>query len=210
MPETIVKCPGCNQKLRVPDDRGALFVTCGSCELRWEYSPPDTGDKEQSKSGLLNWLGKAKRSLTGDVADVMITELEEASEHSPAGVQVDVTVAEEPVKIKSVTLELICAEIVKLSSDSIRRKIGVEYENIAGDFVHRERVFESDLKLSGPMNLAADSTRVFPGSIGIPSTARPSFEGRCISNRWAVRAVLDTSSGLVNPKSKWRQLTVTS
>jgi hypothetical protein len=36
---TILPCPNCRQRLRVPTDRGDLALTCPSCRWRWDWSP---------------------------------------------------------------------------------------------------------------------------------------------------------------------------
>jgi uncharacterized protein YbaR (Trm112 family) len=41
---TILSCPQCWQRLRVPVDRGELVLTCPRCRSRWDYSPPRPDD----------------------------------------------------------------------------------------------------------------------------------------------------------------------
>jgi uncharacterized protein YbaR (Trm112 family) len=36
---TILPCPRCRQRLRVPIDRGNLMLTCPRCRRRWDWSP---------------------------------------------------------------------------------------------------------------------------------------------------------------------------
>jgi len=36
---TVIDCPACAQKMRVPTDRGRLAITCRNCRHRWEWSP---------------------------------------------------------------------------------------------------------------------------------------------------------------------------
>lgn len=36
---TILPCPRCLRRLRVPIDRGELVLTCPECRHRWEWSP---------------------------------------------------------------------------------------------------------------------------------------------------------------------------
>ena len=36
---TILPCPDCRQRLRVPTDRGELILTCLVCRARWDWSP---------------------------------------------------------------------------------------------------------------------------------------------------------------------------
>src|SRR4051794_25923140 len=37
---TILSCPHCRRRLRVPTDRGELALTCPRCRARWDYGPP--------------------------------------------------------------------------------------------------------------------------------------------------------------------------
>jgi hypothetical protein len=37
---TILPCPSCRRRLRVPVDRGELVLTCPVCRTRWGWSPP--------------------------------------------------------------------------------------------------------------------------------------------------------------------------
>ena len=41
---TILPCPQCRRRLRVPVDRGDLVLTCPRCRTRWDYSPPRPDD----------------------------------------------------------------------------------------------------------------------------------------------------------------------
>jgi hypothetical protein len=36
---TILPCPNCRQRLRVPINRGDLTLTCPTCRWRWDWSP---------------------------------------------------------------------------------------------------------------------------------------------------------------------------
>jgi hypothetical protein len=36
---TILPCPNCRRRLRVPTDRGDLTLTCPTCRWRWDWSP---------------------------------------------------------------------------------------------------------------------------------------------------------------------------
>lgn len=36
---SVVVCPGCAQKLRVPRNRGDLIVTCPKCRRGWRWAP---------------------------------------------------------------------------------------------------------------------------------------------------------------------------
>jgi uncharacterized protein YbaR (Trm112 family) len=36
---TILPCPSCRRRLRVPTDRGELLLTCPACRTRWYWSP---------------------------------------------------------------------------------------------------------------------------------------------------------------------------
>lgn len=38
---SVVVCPGCLQKLRVPRNPGDLIVTCPKCKRGWRWSPLD-------------------------------------------------------------------------------------------------------------------------------------------------------------------------
>ena len=40
---TILPCPNCRQRLRVPTDRGGLILTCPTCRTRWDWSPTQEG-----------------------------------------------------------------------------------------------------------------------------------------------------------------------
>ena len=36
---TILPCPNCRRRLRVPINRGDLTLTCPTCRWRWDWSP---------------------------------------------------------------------------------------------------------------------------------------------------------------------------
>lgn len=38
---TILDCPSCNQKVRVPTNKGDLGLTCPKCRHSWSFSPPE-------------------------------------------------------------------------------------------------------------------------------------------------------------------------
>ena len=43
-PFTIIQCPNraCNQRLRVPTERGMLHVTCPKCRCDFDYNPQES------------------------------------------------------------------------------------------------------------------------------------------------------------------------
>lgn len=81
MAETIVlPCPKCEQKLRVPIDRGVLTLTCPKCRHRWDWEPPinqgggcrgakrtPPQGRETRRDPVRRMMGSRRRVRTGQV-----------------------------------------------------------------------------------------------------------------------------------------------
>lgn len=214
MPRTVVECPSCSQKLRVPDDRGSIMVTCGSCSLKWMWEPvqkPEKPVKEGESSGILSWFSKAKGALTGSSADVYLQPLAEGVRPGEAlELQIDVHVSDFDLSAKEVKVELIGEEIVFLPWHSVRRAMGAKFDAARdtwnqlvedGKFSHHETTFEAEYRAAGKVNWEANAQGEFKVNLEVPSNAVPSFQGRTIASQWRARAIVSTSG--VSPKSDW-------
>jgi hypothetical protein len=45
----VLTCPRCNQKLRIPTDKGDLSVRCPKCRHAWEWSPTQVESPKQAE-----------------------------------------------------------------------------------------------------------------------------------------------------------------
>ncbi len=219
MKKTVVKCPGCGQKLRVPEDRGAILVSCQSCSLKWMWEPEEAEPKEGSGeglSGVKGWFTRAKQGLTGSGANVFVAPL--AASVAPGDrleIQTSVLVAELPLTAKDVRLQVVGEELIALPWHSVRQQMGTKFDaereawNLllnSGKFAHRETIHESEYQVSGRVVWEADAQAAFKTEIPIPIDAAPTFNGRTIACQWRARAVVSTTG--VSPKSEWIVLKV--
>jgi CheY-like chemotaxis protein len=62
---TILPCPTCNRRLRVPTDRGELALVCPICRTGWDWSPPKY---ETSRSGTKEATDYAQRPARVDMS----------------------------------------------------------------------------------------------------------------------------------------------
>lgn len=78
---TVVNCPKCAQKLRIPDDGRVLEVVCSTCQNKWKHSPKNifqkdildvAGDLREDMSEFLKILKGAR----GDGRNMSVEEEE--------------------------------------------------------------------------------------------------------------------------------------
>lgn len=55
-----LRCPRCNQALRIPTDKGSLVVRCPGCKYSWDWSPIST---HQDKSNISISCGGCRRAF---------------------------------------------------------------------------------------------------------------------------------------------------
>lgn len=214
MPRIVVTCPGCSQKLRVPDDRGSIYVTCGSCSLEWLWESSanlQTSVEAGEPSGILSWFSKTAQGLTGTSADVYVQPLAEwVRPGEMFDLQIDVHVSEFELSAKEVTVELVGEEIVVLPWWAIRRSVGAEFDLARdaldllvnrGKFSHQETIFEAEYQVMGEIHWEANAKGELQVHLQLPSDALPSMEGQTIACQWRARAIVSTSG--VSPKSEW-------
>src|SRR5947209_3805488 len=68
-----ITCPVCNQKLRVPTDKGELSVRCPKCRHAWDWptkAAHQDSDKERLADLLLQWEESFEQGLDIPVEDL--------------------------------------------------------------------------------------------------------------------------------------------
>lgn len=91
------------------------------------------------------------------------------------------------VKGKQVAVRLRAREEVRLSVTDEEGHTSTEQETTE---THRD-----DLQLSGPLEMGAEESASFEGTIRVPSNAKPTYEGKNANHRWYITAFVDIPMG---------------
>lgn len=208
--KATILCPKCDQKVRVPSDRGEIKVKCPKCELKWLWE----GGEEEEPSKVRSFFSKVKNSFTGGGADVSFGRIEKIVMETPFVVKLNIKVGELPIKTKGIYLEIKNQEIVNLpwrkvmSQEQINQRssnvIGAAYMSTK-DFTHSETLFHKKWTMASNQTLEAHKEYAFAIQVELKD-ALPSYKGKTIENNWSINAYIDSKG--VSPKTGWYDIEV--
>ncbi len=220
-----IACPKCDQKVRVPNDRGELQVKCPKCELKWFWSPESetAGASEEQPSKLRNFFSKVKNAVTGGSAELSIETQGSPLIGASIVAVTHVKVGDQPVKIRGAYLTLRSEEIVTLPWSKIltREQLNAHTSSPStssgiddllfqlkrsSDFTHFETIVERRREIATAQTLEPNKEYAFACNIDFASDARPTFSGKVIEHLWTIQANLDVRT--VDPKTPRYQLDV--
>jgi hypothetical protein len=154
--------------------------------------------------GLMDKLKAAKSSITGDWASLALS-FEPAARGGSVTATTDVTVKAQPISVDGIVIEVRCEEIIDIPNASAHDGDGTSSGNLRR-VTSTESVVTKDVKVSGPIELAAGSTTTFSGEIPIPASAPPTLDGRFARYEWQIRARVEMKGN--DPDSGWQTLQV--
>ena len=144
-------------------------------------------------------LSNLKSNLTGDWATVAVL-LSPARPGQPAQIAVDVTVKDKPIQIDGVTAKISCAEVVDIPS---YRAAGAATDVRVNT---TERLFDHEVKLAGPHELAAGAQQRYTGELALPAHVPPTLRGRNARIEWQIMGALEMKGN--DPDSGWQDVQV--
>jgi sporulation-control protein spo0M len=149
--------------------------------------------------GFFDKIKSAVNAVTGGAAKVAI-EFQPAVAYpgDPVKVKITATSTGGEVKSKGIFVDLRGLEEVKAR---ITDSSGTTHN-------HNESksTFESEFKISPDFVLAANETKTFEGSVTIPTTAQPSYEGVNAVHKWEIRGRVEALGN--DPDSGFKPLRI--
>jgi hypothetical protein len=154
----------------------------------------------------VGFLKKIKNNLTGGWAEVGI-DYGTAVRGGSLDVTATIVVKAEPISTDGVIVEVRCQEEIDIPSAHIHQSFGSSSDHGTGRATSSESVVSTEVRASGPQELAAGSTTTASASVPIPAHAPPAMQGRYARYEWQVRARVDMKGN--DPDSGWQALQVT-
>ena len=159
--------------------------------------------------GLMDKLKSVKSSITGDWATVIV-RADPVDRGGSLEVTADVTVKGQDIGTEGIVLEVRCEEIIDIPNATVHDDVFGNDDDrgnrATGRATSSETLFEQKVTAAGPQHLAAGSATTVTGSIPIPATAPPAFDGRYARYEWQVRARVDMKGN--DPDSGWQAIQV--
>lgn len=148
--------------------------------------------------GFFDKIKGAVQAVTGGAATVEIHYAERVSAGAAVPVRVTVTSKGAEIKSKGVFVDFEGVERI-----SIPKK---EEQKFTEDYHRQVSHSTQEFQLCGEFVLGAGETKTIDGSINLPSTLQPSFEGRWAKNVYQVRGRLEAKGN--DPDSGYKPLRV--
>ena len=148
--------------------------------------------------GFFDKIKGAVNAVTGGAATVEITYAERITAGASVPVKVTVTSKGTEIKSKGVFVDFEGNEQVHVSKKD-DSKLGEDYRR---SFEHSKQEFQ----LCGEFVLGAGESKTVEGTIPLPSSLQPSFEGRCTKNIYQVRGRLEAKGN--DPDSGWKPMRI--
>lgn len=218
MSKTVIKCPQCAQKLRIPSDRGEIQVTCSACGLRWFWEPPAAPDAPAA-SGVGAFFKKVKNAITGRSANILLKQVDGvASPGEAITFTFIIQVGDLDVQHGGFFMDVKRQEGIITGLDRVRMNTlfhepsdfdvlkKFSQETFSSNFKHAETFNHETYQMEVPQLLRANHEYAAAMCWHIPESALPSFQGHIAFNTWHAQAYLKTSAN--NPKTDWYQLTI--
>ncbi|MEZ4403734.1 MAG: hypothetical protein R3B06_27165 [Kofleriaceae bacterium] len=148
--------------------------------------------------GFFDKLKGAVHAVTGGAATVEITYAERVTAGQAVPVKVSVTSKGAEIKSKGIFVDFRGAERISIS----KRDDSKLSEDFHRDLDHSKQEFQ----LCGEFVLGAGETKVVEGTINLPSSLQPSYEGRFTKNVYEVQGRLEAKGN--DPDSGWKPMRV--
>lgn len=148
--------------------------------------------------GILDKLKGAVHAVTGGAATVEIQYAEKVTAGAAVPVRVTVTSKGAEIKSKGVFVDFEGVEKIHIPKKE-EQKFSEDYHR---SLAHATQEFQ----LCGEFVLGAGETKVVEGTINLPSTLQPSFEGRWSKNLYQVRGRLEAKGN--DPDSGYKPMRV--
>ena len=148
--------------------------------------------------GFFDKIKGAVNAVTGGAATVEITYAERITAGASVPVKVTVTSKGTEIKSKGVFVDFEGTEAVHISKKD-DSKLGEDYRR---SVEHSKQEFQ----LCGEFVLGAGESKTIDGTLQLPSSLQPSFEGRFAKNTYAVRGRLEAKGN--DPDSGWKPMRI--
>lgn len=150
--------------------------------------------------GFMDKLKGAVNAVTGGGAAVEITYAERVTAGASVPIKVTVISKGGEIKSKGVYVDFEGTESITVSKKD-DSKLAEDYRQSHGHSKHEHQ-------LCGEFVLGAGETKVIDGTIPLPASLQPSFEGRFARNVYNVRGRLEAKGN--DPDSGWKVIRVVS
>jgi hypothetical protein len=159
---------------------------------------------------LMDKLKGIGRALTGSGAKVTVSA-DSGTIAAPFTVRITATVADADLAIRGVYLLVRAQEIVRLDSGEVERSIRAKIHDFQADgrlngITSTETTCDMRIQVAGADTLKAGQTYTWDGTVKLPPTSAPTFNGRNAQHVWQVQAGLDATGN--DPDSGWVTLHV--
>ncbi len=148
--------------------------------------------------GFFDKIKGAVQSVTGGAATVEITYAERVTAGSAVPVRVAVTSKGSEIKSKGVYVDFEGNEFVHVSKQ--------DDSNLGEDYRRSVEHSKQEFQLCGAFVLGAGESKTIEGTLPLPSSLQPSFEGRFARNAYQVRGRLEATGN--DPDSGWKPMRI--
>ncbi|MCA9679485.1 MAG: hypothetical protein H6709_13860 [Kofleriaceae bacterium] len=148
--------------------------------------------------GFFDKIKGAVHAVTGGAATVEIQYAERVTAGQAVPVKVTVTSKGAEIKSKGVFVDFRGVERVTISKR--------DDSNLSQDYHRSADHSAQQFQLCGEFVLGAGESRVVEGTINLPSSLQPSFEGRFTKNVYEVQGRLEAKGN--DPDSGWKPMRV--
>ena len=148
--------------------------------------------------GFFDKLKSAAQAVTGGAAKVTIEyQPQVAMAGDKITVKITCTSTGAEVKSKGVYVDIRGLEVINVDKHTANTDNGVHASKTS---------FEQEFAISQALVLPPNETKLFEGSVTLPPTAQPSFQGTYAEHKWEIRGRLEAFGN--DPDSGWLPLRV--
>jgi SpoOM protein len=149
--------------------------------------------------GFLDKLKGAVNAVTGGGAKVTL-------EYDPPNVlpgdtirvKISVTSTGGEIKSKGVFVDLVGSEHAKLPKGTV--------PNHNADIHASQQSFSQEFQIAPELVLGKNETKLFEGSIKVPTSIQPTFQGTYVRHEWKIQGRLEAKGN--DPDSGWKDIRV--
>ena len=148
--------------------------------------------------GFFDKIKGAVNAVTGGAATVEITYAERVSAGGAVPVRVTVTSKGSEIKSKGVYVDFEGNEHIHISKK--------DDSKLTEDYRRSVEHSQQEFQICGAFVLAAGESKTVEGTVQLPSTLQPSFEGRFAKNQYQLRGRLEATGN--DPDSGWKPMRI--
>jgi hypothetical protein len=132
--------------------------------------------------GFFDKIRGAVAAVTGGAAEVTIEYPPFAFAGNSINIRITATAKSNPIKGDGIFVDLKGMEEIRLRKS--------EAEELTGDVSISRETLETNFQIAGAFQLGAGQTAQWEGTIRIPPTAQPTFDGSICDHGWGIRGRL--------------------